>query len=600
MKKNFKVLASMLTIAAFATVLVSCKDDPEPVVQVTKVTVAPSTLTKKVGEKHALTATVEPENAADKSLVWSSSAPEIAEVNASTGEVTAVNIGDATITATASNGVKGTSAITVATNIVTETGVSIDRDTIDLFVDAKQTLVATVEPENASNKAITWGSTFSQIASVNTSTGEVTAVGGGIAKVYAVTVNGLTDTCVVRVTLPLTGIAFDAASTESLVLIEGARHQITATPVPPSATNYNPVWSSSDEAVAIVTQEGLVTAIYEGTAVITLTSDTVSKSITIIVNPELPRAKLFDLAFREDKTAYDASPNNLTILEGPAKPTVEWNTYYGRYEAIIHTPKSKNYVDDPLYGTVDYSSWASETYQDYRHRERPAEYPDPRTLGEKSMGFYKIPWSNNQPMYDAYTNAFSYELVFMVPVRLWTSSEHFYLFGNLNPSHSGFGIMLWCRWGSDYTDPPSPIGFTSIHKWAEGSMHEMTTPYPLEAEKYYHVIVTYDRHSTTELKALYVDGEKVASETENLGEYMFLPVDYYWGELNNMRDRGYEPGVTPRQDWMENLWIAGVAHQSGYPNTAEAPNNTHFVIARVYDKALTATEVSALYQAVTK
>ena len=69
MKRFFKILAGTLTIAAFAAVLASCKNDTEPVVQVTKLTITPSSHSFKIGDKYQLTLAVEPENAADKSVV---------------------------------------------------------------------------------------------------------------------------------------------------------------------------------------------------------------------------------------------------------------------------------------------------------------------------------------------------------------------------------------------------------------------------------------------------------------------------------------------------------------------------------------------------
>jgi uncharacterized protein YjdB len=603
MKRFFKVLANTLTIAAFAAlVLVSCKKDPDPVapVAVTKVTVAPSTLSIKVGEKSPLTVTVEPENAEDKTLTWSSSDPGIATVSA--GEVTAVAVGSATITATASNGVTGTSAITVVTNIVDETGVSICVestviDTLDLIAGEQQTLTAIVEPENASNKTVVWSSTFPTVASVNTANGTVTAVAGGIAKIVAVTVNGLADTCVVRVTQPLTAINLD---TTPLELVEGNTHQLEASPVPANATNYNPVWETSDSTVAVVTQAGLLTAIYEGTAVITLTSDTVSVSVNVTVRPELPRAKLFDFTLRPDGTAYDASPNGLEIIEGPAKPDVQLNSYYNRYEAIVYTPTSRKYPDDdPLFPGMDFSEYADMTYTHYQHMVDPTLPPNKLGSG-RVMGFYKIPWHNSDAMFEAYTNAFSYEILFMVPEYYWTSNhtQGEYLFGNVNTNTSGFGIKLDTDWQNPRTG--EPVAFYAHYRWGNGNAYTLKMDGNFVYGKYYHVIATYDRHNPNEVTTLYIDGVKIGSDTEHIGEYMFLATDYHYGNLNNLREKKYEPGLIIRHEHMENLWIGNIQASGGWAGDCWGPNKTHYVIARVYDKALSKTEIEALYAAVTK
>jgi hypothetical protein len=93
MKRFFVRLANMLAIATFAVGFVACGEDDPPAVEVSSVAVTPTTLALEVGDKQTLTATVAPQNATDKTVTWSSSAPTVAEVNASTGEVTAKAIG---------------------------------------------------------------------------------------------------------------------------------------------------------------------------------------------------------------------------------------------------------------------------------------------------------------------------------------------------------------------------------------------------------------------------------------------------------------------------------------------------------------------------
>ncbi|MDR1553336.1 MAG: Ig-like domain-containing protein, partial [Prevotellaceae bacterium] len=95
-KKATKFMANMLLVAAIAAVAASCsKDDPAPV-QAAGVTLNKTTLTLIVGENETLTATVTPDNAADKTLTWTSSAPTVASVT--NGAVTALAAGSATIT----------------------------------------------------------------------------------------------------------------------------------------------------------------------------------------------------------------------------------------------------------------------------------------------------------------------------------------------------------------------------------------------------------------------------------------------------------------------------------------------------------------------
>lgn len=94
------------------------EDTPDPdAPDVTSVTVEPATLTLEVGEQATLTATVAPVGA-PSGVVWSSDDVEVATVVPSTGEVTAVGEGTATIRAssTVTPSVFGESIITVEEN----------------------------------------------------------------------------------------------------------------------------------------------------------------------------------------------------------------------------------------------------------------------------------------------------------------------------------------------------------------------------------------------------------------------------------------------------------------------------------------------------
>ncbi|MDR1582305.1 MAG: Ig-like domain-containing protein [Prevotellaceae bacterium] len=261
----------MLTIAAFAAVLVSCNkdDDTTPPVEVVSVTVTPPTLLLEVGEKQTLTATVEPNNAVDKTVAWSSSDSEIAAVNVSTGEVTAKAEGIATITAATANGKKATCAVTVLKDIIVVTSVTVDTLTLSLKKDEKYTLKATVEPSDASDKTITWSSSDSEIADVDTSTGEVTAKAGGTATITATTTNGKTATCAVTVIIEATSVTVD----RTLSLEVGETKTLRATIEPSDVSDKTITWSSGDPEIAeIDPSTGEITAKAIGTTTVTATT----------------------------------------------------------------------------------------------------------------------------------------------------------------------------------------------------------------------------------------------------------------------------------------------------------------------------------------
>ena len=163
--------------------------------KVTGVTLDKKTLSLFPGESDALTATVAPKNATDKTVTWSSDNEKVATVNG--GTVTAVAPGTATITATTTDGgFTATCAVTV--NPVPVTGVTLDQNTLALFTGESATLTATVAPENATDKTVTWTSDNEKVATV--ADGTVTAVASGTANITVTTTDGsFTATCAVTV-----------------------------------------------------------------------------------------------------------------------------------------------------------------------------------------------------------------------------------------------------------------------------------------------------------------------------------------------------------------------------------------------------------------
>jgi uncharacterized protein YjdB len=155
---------------------------------------------------------------------------------------------------------------------VAVTGVSLDKDTLNITVGKQETLIATVAPENAPNKNVTWTSSNPAIASVD-SAGTITAVSVGSAIITVMTEDGnLTATCTVNVTPKLASIA--SINTTTFDLYVGETTRLTADLEPDSATNV--VWSSDNQNVARVGSEvdsAVVTAVAPGTANITVASD---------------------------------------------------------------------------------------------------------------------------------------------------------------------------------------------------------------------------------------------------------------------------------------------------------------------------------------
>lgn len=156
-----------------ATVTVAPK-----VIAVTGIELDQSALALNVGETATLTATVTPDDATDKTVTWTSSDAAVATV--SNGVVTAVGAGEATITAKAG---ECTATCVVNVGVVSVTSITLNQSALDLFINEKDTLTATVTPDNATDKTVTWTSSDDTVATV--SGGVVTAVGAGEATITA-------------------------------------------------------------------------------------------------------------------------------------------------------------------------------------------------------------------------------------------------------------------------------------------------------------------------------------------------------------------------------------------------------------------------------
>ena len=170
-------------------------------VPVTGVTLSQTELSLTEGGTAQLTATVLPNNATNRNVTWSSNAPGVATVDSS-GKVTAVAPGTATITVTTEDGNKtATCVVTVTAATVPVTGVTLSQNQASLYYNRTPntlTLTATVAPDNATNQAVTWTSSNPSVATVEN--GVVTAVGAGTATITVTTADGsFTATCAVTV-----------------------------------------------------------------------------------------------------------------------------------------------------------------------------------------------------------------------------------------------------------------------------------------------------------------------------------------------------------------------------------------------------------------
>jgi uncharacterized protein YjdB len=289
-----------------------------------------------------LSATVNPdkEAATDEDVSWESDDEKVATVE--NGVVTAVGKGTATITATTvgkkADGQPATATCDVTVTVLV-TGVTLNKTTLPLTINGAvigtETLAAAVNPTGATNTNVSWSSSHENIARVNN--GVVTAVASGTA-IITVTTAGLkandqpaTATCTVTVTVLVTGVTLP----ETLALtINGAvigTGTLSATVLPAGATNKTVSWSSGDEKVATVSSTGLVTAVGNGTATITATTQDGNKTATcaVTVTVLVTGVTLTPSALELIVGGEGGNTGNLSVTVQPAGATdqrVSWKT----------------------------------------------------------------------------------------------------------------------------------------------------------------------------------------------------------------------------------------------------------------------------------
>ena len=170
-------------------------------IPVTSVTLAPETLSIEEGKTAGLTATISPANASDQQFSWDVEDTEIASVYGYTSEtktVTALKKGQTQITVTV-DGQTASCTVTVTPRTISVESITLNKTQLSLAKGATETLAAIVLPTTATDKAVTWKSSDTAVATVEN--GVVTAVAAGNATITA-KAGEKTATCVVTVTNP--------------------------------------------------------------------------------------------------------------------------------------------------------------------------------------------------------------------------------------------------------------------------------------------------------------------------------------------------------------------------------------------------------------
>ncbi len=163
------------------------------------------------------------------------------------------------------------------------TSVSIDKPQISIVIGNTATLEATVTPSNATNKALSWSSSNTSVATVDTN-GNVKGVSVGTATITVKSSNNIIATSVIIVTNPIIEVQNITLDTTSITLNTPNSKKVNATVTPSNATNKILTWSSSNTSVATVDSAGNIKAVGQGSATITVKSNNnISKTVSVTV-----------------------------------------------------------------------------------------------------------------------------------------------------------------------------------------------------------------------------------------------------------------------------------------------------------------------------
>ena len=234
--------------------------DPD---KIDSIELTPPSLIVGKGKSSQITIALTPSNASRNGIVWTSSNTSVATVNSS-GQVTGVSEGRATITARTPNGKTATCSVTV-----TEISVTLDNKTLTLDGGQSYQLNALIGGMQA-NDAVTWtvsgtGVTVSQTGLVKADVPHVTSI--SLSSTSATVDIGMSARITATVNVSGSGSAVTVTATSKDDRAKSDSCAVTVKPPDDSVT-----WTSSDSSIVQVTDEGLFLARANGVATLTAAS----------------------------------------------------------------------------------------------------------------------------------------------------------------------------------------------------------------------------------------------------------------------------------------------------------------------------------------
>ena len=292
------------------------------------ISLTPSTIKLKAGEIYEeLKINFYPVTADNKNVTWQSSNPSISTVD-SNGIITAIKGGESKITVISEEdqSIKAECIVSVVQPV---TGVILNQNTAEITVDGTMQLVATVLPDNSTNKNVTWSSSDISVAMVS-GNGIVYGIKPGQATIMVTTEDGgFSALCKITVKegfIPISKIVLNQTTINGNI---GESYHLYASILPENASNKTLVWQSDNESVASIDNDGLVKLLKSGIAVIKASAtdgSEVSAECKIIANNILVKSIILSETSKEMVVGEEFQLVATIFPENATSKDIKWES----------------------------------------------------------------------------------------------------------------------------------------------------------------------------------------------------------------------------------------------------------------------------------
>ena len=307
-------------------------------INVEKIKLTPNESIIKTGTITQVIAEISPKNATNRDLIWTSSNPKIAIVDAN-GYVKGLKEGTVTITAKTKDGkVVASTTISIQENLIES--ISFSQENISVKKDNTVKLVPIIKPSSLSSSKLTWTSSDSSVATVDEN-GIVKGLKNGTTTITVTTSSGMKASCIVTVTTDNIDVKEIKLTPNESVVKTGSTTQVIAEIIPDNATNRDLIWESSDPSIATVDGNGIVKGLKSGT--VTITAKTKDGKVLASTTITIETTGSFDVYDKDHTPLTWNGSNDLNIFTKSA---------YAMEGKIA--PESSNVYQFMIRNTTDY------------------------------------------------------------------------------------------------------------------------------------------------------------------------------------------------------------------------------------------------------